>query len=486
MAAEDNRRATIISGGIAWVTRVLQAAISLGAAVVLARMLSPDAFGVFAMVVPLGVLANQLAGQAVQTALLQRQDLGTEETNQFFWFAVRTNLVIATAMVAVGFLLAAFYREPRVPAVVIVWAAMTWLLTITTFQEALLKRALRFPVVMLTQLLALAVAVGCAILAAAVGAGYWALPVQLIVMEGVRAVGVAHASRWVPKLSKTPTAQVAFLRDAWRDLVGYRLAAWVGEQPELLAVGRIGGATPLGLYDTARRWAWYPFEEPYTILTDVAVAGARVAGDAEAVKRFLAHSILATLTASLPVIAFAGVSAPDLVPVLLGKQWLSAVPLLRALCVMAFAGALARVAFWLPLSCGTPGVLLRWSALVHAPVTCAAVLVGMRWGPGGVAWAVAISSSAMVIPCWLAMTRGGPLTLRGLVGAAWRPAFASLAGGGAMLTLAFAADSAASLRLVLGLGVFISVFVTTWLVLPGGVTVAASMARNVRAFRRIA
>lgn len=478
MATEELRRQTFVSGGVAWLTRVVQAGLSLGAAVVLARLLTPDAFGVFAMVVPVGVVANQLAGQAFQVALLQRQELAPEETNSLFWFAVRVNLLIAALMVVASLILSAFYREPRVVGMASAWAAVTWFLTLTTFQEALLKRAMRFPAVMLSQFMGLVIGIASAIIAARLGAGHWALAVQLLVMEAVRAVGVAYASRWVPRKAGNVSEGTLALRRAWRALIGYKLASWVGDQPELLAVGRVGGAFTLGLYDTARRWAWYPFEEPYAILSDVAVAGARVAGDDAAKVRFLSRAILVTLSVSLPVIAYVAISAPDLVPVLLGDQWTGAVSFLKLLCVAAFMGALCRVSFWLPLSRSAPEVLLRWSALVQAPAILLAVIVGVRAGPLGVARGVAISTSLLVVPCFMVMARAGPLRLTGLLSAVWRPVVASIAAAAPVAV--WQPGEHPWQRLLISSIVYGAGYLTVWVALPGGVGLAGSLARNLR------
>ena len=454
-----------------------QAVLSLGAAIVLARILSPDAFGVFAMAVPLGVVANQVAGQAFQTTLLQREGLTNEEASDLFRFAVRINLGVAGAMAIAGVALAAFYREPRLPAVVVPWALITWLLTITTFQEALLKRSLRFPAVMLAQFVALVTGIAAAVGAAQAGAGYWALPIQLFVTEVVRALGVARASRWIPKRWTAGVGGADELRRSWRSVVGYSLTTWLADQPDLLAVGRVG-AHALGLYDTARRWARYPFEEPYLILGDLAVAGARGAGDPAAVQRFLTRTVMATLTLSLPAIAFVGATAPELVPVLLGAQWTDAIPLLRMLCVVAFAGALSRVAYWIPLARGASSLLLRWTAFVQLPATVCAVLVGLRWGPMGVARALAVVTTLLVIPCFVMLTRAGSVRVWDLAGAVWRPVVASLAAAAAVLGVD--AGQGPRNRLLLAFGVFLSAFVATWLLLPGGVAQARSMARNVR------
>jgi polysaccharide transporter, PST family len=470
----DARRRALVSGGVAWATRMAQAVLSLGAAVVLARVLNPEAFGIFAMVVPVGVVSNQLAGQVIQTALLQRREFTQEEVSSFFWLSLRNNLWIAAGMVVAGVALAAFYREPRVIAVASAWAVITWLLTITTFQEALLKRALRFPVVMGAQFVGLVIGIVAAVCAAYRGAGYWSLPIQLLVMEVVRGVGVARASGWLPQRGHAGAGQATELRRSWRALAGFSLSTWLGDQPELMAVGRLGGAVPLGLYDTARRWARYPFEEPYLILGDLAVSGARVAGDAAAVARFLSRSVLATLTVSLPGIAFVGVSAPDLVPVVLGPQWTASVTLLRWLCIAAFASALC----WLPLARGQSQQLLRWSVYVQLPVTLTAVLVGWWWGPTGVATSMAVASTLLVVPCAAVMSRAGGIAWRGLVGAAWRPVVTSLA---AVAAVALADLGVAPVeRLALAAMVFASAFLASWLALPGGVAQATAMARNLR------
>jgi|KBSSwiStaDraftv2_1062776.scaffolds.fasta_scaffold22015_4 PST family polysaccharide transporter len=488
MPDAERQRRTVIAGGTAWLTRMVQAAISMGTAIVLARLLTPDAFGVFAMVVPLGVIANQLAGQSFQTALLQRVGLAPDEVRGFFRFAIRANLAIAVLMVLAGFGLAWFFDEPRVRAVAAAWALATWLLTITAFQEAMLKRELRFPVVMLAQLTGLIVGVASAITAALLGAGHWALPLQVLVMETTRAIGVALTSRWVPWHGRSTIHSVASTLDprpstlinTWWSLVGFRLSTWINDQPELLAVGRIGGAFTLGLYDTARRWAWYAFEEPYVILTEVAVSGAR-GSDPAVMRRLLTGAMTATLAVSVPVIGFAGTAADDVVLVLLGSQWLGAIPFLRLLCVAAGAGAMLRVMYWVPLARGMPGVLLRWSLFGQTPLTLLAVLVGIRWGPIGVATAMALAWCAALVPCGYVVLRNSPVGPQDVLGAVWRPLMATAAGIAGVLAWRSATILDGGLeRLLIALSIFVVASVAAWLMAPGGFSLVRTLGTTLR------
>jgi PST family polysaccharide transporter len=448
----------------------------------MARLLTPDAFGVFAMVVPLGVVANQLGGQCFQTTLLQRPTLSPDETSALFWFAARMNFTIALLMVGGSLVLAWFFDEPRVPGVAAVWALATWLLTLTTFQEARLKRALRFPAVLSAQLAGMIAGIIGGIVAALLGAGYWALMVQLVVWEATRASGVAWISRWLPsKRRDIQSVPVGELRQAWWSLVGFRLANWLNDQPEILAVGRIGGAFTLGLYDTARRWAWLPFEEPYVILTDVAVAGAR-GSSPESFRPLLLRAVTATLGVSLPVIGFVGASAEWVVAVILGDQWLGAALYLRVLCIVAAVGALARVSFWIPLAQGSTKRLIRWSLFIQAPVTILAVLIGAQWGPFGVALAMAIAWGLMLLPCLIVVLRGSSITPRHVLTAAWRPVVATGTGVAAVIFLEQVLPIASEMgKLAVAWCVFAGSFAVAWLLPPGGLSLVNEVVRTLRA-----
>jgi PST family polysaccharide transporter len=366
------------------------------------------------------------------------------------------------------------------------WAALVFLLTLTTFQEALLKRRLLFPRITLVQLLALVLGVAAAVTAAWHGAGYWSLPIQLLVTEVTRAVGIFVLSDWRPRwVAHSAPDDIHELRRAWRALGVLNLAAWLNDQPDLLAVGRVGGATVLGYYDTARRWSWFPFEESFLSLSDLAVSSlSKVQGDAARFTRVATRAILVTLTVSMPAIAFAAADTASLVKVLLGDKWLPAIPFMRLLCIVAFVGSLARVTQWIHLSRGNAARLVRWSVFAQAPTVALASLIGYQWGALGVATAMALATSALALPAVAYAVRGSPITFRVIIGVAARPLVTSVC---AALIVAIVGaklgGSPGALHLALSSIVFAATFVAVWLVLPGGVDSARALMSAVRDFR---
>ncbi len=460
---------------------------SLSAAVVLARLLAPEDFGIFAMVVPLVLLVNSLTHQGFQTTVIQAKTLSHVEASDLFWFAIRINSALVAGSIGAAFVLAWFYQEPRVVPLAVVWATALLLLTLTSFQEALLMREMRFPTVFAIHLAGLSLGIVAGIGAALLGAGYWALLIQALVMDAARAVGVHRVSRWRPRRPASGArAAAAGLTSFWRSLAGFRLAAWLSEQPDRLLVGRLGSATSLGLYDTARRWSWYPFNEPFLSLSDVAVASlSSVSREPERYRRFLSREVRAILTIALPPIAFSAVESESVVRVLLGPQWGDAVPYVRLLCVAAFFGSLGRLTQWVYFSLGNTRRLLRWSLMVQTPVLLAAVLIGALIGARGVAIGYTVATVALSLPTVAYSLYATPVTTRDFVRAAARPALAALSGLVVLISAqSMLPDGIGPAHLGAAVAIYLPSVILAWLALPGGRFAARELVAAVRDLRK--
>lgn len=455
---------------------------------VLARLLTPEDFGIFAMVVPLGIICSNISNQCVQTALLQSQVVSEDGLQSFFGFIARLNVAVAAGMIAVAAGLAGFYEEPRVIGVAAVWAATLIVLVPASFQEALLKRRMQFPKVMAVQLGTFALSVVVSVIAAWRGAGYWALPLQIVLMEIGRAFGIFLLSDWRPRWRADTVGASAnvgheeqrALRVAWRNLVVLRLSGWLRDLPDLVAVGRVGGTVVLGHYDTARRWAYYAFLEPFLGLTDVTLASlGGVREDPERFRDLMLRAVMVMLTISLPVIAFVAVEAESVVLVLLGPQWDQAVGFLRVLSIAAFAGAIVRVTRWIHLAHGRTGRLLRWSLWIETPATWFAVLIGLSWGATGVAAALAVASTVLIPLAIVHAVRGTSIGVGRTARCIARPVLASVLAALAVAGFGATLPTAHSPRLVSALALFGLAFVLVWHAIPGGLADTRALVRSV-------
>jgi O-antigen/teichoic acid export membrane protein len=105
-----------------------------------------------------------------------------------------------------------------------------------------------------------------------------------------------------------------------------------------------------------------------------------------------------TMTASLLAPLFLGliVTAHDFIPVVLGRKWDAAIPVLELLSVGGVAQSLQAYNGQVYQALGLPGRFLRFMYF-STGVTFSAFVVGLHWGVSGVAGSFAVARSIVLI-----------------------------------------------------------------------------------------
>ena len=357
--------------------------------------------------------------------------------------------------------------------IALLWAATIYAASFSAVQEALLKRQMRFGLVMKAQLTALVVSVIASVVAALLGLGYWSLMLQVTVMELTRVVIIWIVCPWRPsRLSSGSGGEsVTAVRRYWLSLSTSRTISWIGDQLDRVVVGSVGGAAVAGLYDSAKRWAGFAFQELFMSLSDVAVGSlSRVREERARYRIYLRNIFLPILSLSLPAMAFMFVEARLVLHVLLGDQWLGAEGFVRMMCIASAAATMGRLMQWVYMSLGQTDRQLRWTFLT-TPVNVLAVLVGARNGAYGVAVAVAVANVTLAVPSLWYGLRFSPVAIRDCLSIFLRPFTAAVAGALAI----WAADPHVPhlrpdlLSLALRMLLFGLVYASAWIALPGGI-----------------
>jgi PST family polysaccharide transporter len=482
----DLRHRSVRSGLIAATGNATQIGLQVGSIMVLARVLTPEDFGVIAMVVPIALLSMSIASLGLQAALIHREDLSHTDASLMFWFAAKVNLFGAGAMVALGPLLGLVYRDARVVPVAAIWALSIYVGSLSAIHEALLKRQLHFGAVMWARVCSFVLGTAVAIAAALGGMGYRALLLQIVITDLSRSAMLWSFCRWRPTRpsgqgSQSRTA-LRLTRSYWAEFSGFRFLTWIGGQLDRVLVGVAGGAAVLGLYDRARKWAWFPFMQPFYALFDVGVATlSRVQQDHERYRSVARQAFLPMLAVPMPVMAFVFVEAQQVVLILFGDQWLDAVPFIRLMSAAAFVGGVGQLTQWLYLSRGNTGRQFRW-ALVNTPAMVVALTCGSLWGAMGVAWGFTVGTVLLTGPTIAYALRGSAVTWGDLLGVVWRPALAAIGAGTFLAAARAAVPSFGPLLIDIGLSftLFTALYVTLWLSTPGGRKAATSVIAVVR------
>jgi PST family polysaccharide transporter len=123
----------------------------------------------------------------------------------------------------------------------------------------------------------------------------------------------------------------------------------------------------------------------------------------------------------MPLTAFLFVASKPVIELLLGRQWLGVAPIFSCLAFAAFVQPTYSLAGSLMLSLGQGRRYLQCGSF-NAVILCASFIVGLPWGPVGVALSYAVANYISLYP-WMAWAfRGSPVSFRDFVDACALPA----------------------------------------------------------------
>jgi PST family polysaccharide transporter len=366
---------------------------------VLSRLLTPEAFGLVALASVFTALTKLIAEQGLADALVQRPDLEPEHLDTAFWLSVVMGGALATLLGASSWLIAGLVGEPEVAPVLAWLSAMLVFTGLSSVQQAILTRDLRFASLAVRTLTSVVAGGIVGVVAAVAGFGVWSLVAQVLTMEIVSVIALWAASSWRPRF-RFSRRHVGELLSFGANVVGYRLLRFANTRTDNLIVGSVLGATSLGFYVVAYRLLDLVNNLTTSIIGSVAFPVlSRIQEDRPKVQNAYYKSIRLTSVMAFPVFAGLIAVAPEVTRLVFGSQWDDSVPVMR---VLAVAGLLQSILFVNNIvmkSLGKPS----WRLIIMgitAVLLIASFSVVVRSGIVAVAIAFVIVTYVMA-PAWL-------------------------------------------------------------------------------------
>jgi PST family polysaccharide transporter len=426
----DDLKERSVRGGIWSVgSNVTQTIVRMAALLVLARLLDPEAYGLIGMAAIATGFLGLFSDLGLTSAIVQRKKVTDAELSALFWIGVAASVFLVAIAAILAPLLAAFYDDNRLTALVIVLAAAFPLRALGVPHQALLQRAMRFGAVGAAGITGTVVGSAVAVAAATAGAGYWALVAVPLVGAFVTTALSWAFVRWVPGRPR-PTHGMRELLSFGAHLTGFNVVNYGVRNTDDLLIGWRWGASPLGIYANAYRLLTLPLGLINTPVSAVAVSGlSRLQDDDDAFAAYYLRALNLVAWATMPLAAVFIVSSDEIVRTLLGGQWTEAGRVFLYLSPVLFVSPMRNTAGWIFLGRGRTDRMLRW-ALMSAPIPIGAFFIGLPHGPEGVALAFTISAFLLTLPNLIYATTGTPLSLGHILRVVRAPALAAGVGMG--------------------------------------------------------
>jgi len=463
-AVADLKRKSVVGGVAAVSAQGVKFVVQTATTMVLARLLSPQDFGLLGMVVVVTGFLGLFRDVGLGMATVQRLEVTHEQTSTLFWINVAVGAILAALCAALAPLLVAFYHEPRLYWVAVVSGVTFMFNGLAAQHSALLQRSMRFVTQAKIDVFSLAVGSGTGIVMALLGCRYWSLVGMAMTISVVGAAALWLAVPWVPGAPRRRSGIRSMLHfgglATCNSFIVY--LAWNAEK---LLLGRFWGADALGLYGRAFQLVTLPVQQLNTAVTGVAFpALSRIQHDAKRLARSFLRGFSLLISATIPITISCALFAEEIVRVVLGAKWMQAAPIFRLLAPVAVVFAVANPFSWLVMSTGRIGRALSISTAT-TPLVILGIVLGLSHGPTGVALGYSSAMTLLVIPIAAWSKHGTGITWADLWEATNPPFLSGLLAGGAglLVKLTLGGRLTPILYLMVGLGLVLSVY--AWVLL---------------------
>lgn len=394
--------------------------VRVAGAMLLARLLTPDDFGLVAMVGAATSLLVAFKDLGLSTATIQRRHLTHQQSSTLFWINLGASLLLAVGTVALAPILATLFERPEITAIAIAIGLCFPLSGLSSHHWAVMQRAMRFRDMARVQVLSASLAVVAGVSAALSGWGYWSLIAMMGTTACTKALLVWRAVDWRPGRPTIDPETRAMIGQGG-NLAAFRIFNHLSRNADNLLIGWAWGAASLAQYTRAfglTLEAQQRIQVP--VGSAVTAALSRLQEEPPRYRQFYLDALRGVCLVVVPLATAAILFAEPAIQLAFGPQWQTAAVLLQLLGLSMLLRPILNSAGWLYISSGRTRQMRNWG-IGSALLILLGFVVALPFGTTGVAISYSVSTAVLLAPCMLNAFVSTGLKLSDLVGSCWRP-----------------------------------------------------------------
>lgn len=351
-----------------------------------ARLLTPEDYGLVGMTAIFSGVVALLAEFGVSSAVIRMRDLDEDQLAQVNGLAVLLGTTAMLIGIGSAWPVSLFFGRQELVGIVAFSSIGFFVTAFQTVPSAVLQRATNFRRIAAIEFQSAILLAAMVLVLALIKADYWALVIPPVVVNTVVSQQYRRAARvrfaW-PRLSYI---QEAYRYSLW--IISGRLSGYFVSNADAIIVGRLLGSSTLGTYSMAWDLANTPNDQINGLIARVSAPyySELQSNKGETIRLFsLMLEGVACITFPL-VLGLASV-AHEFVGLVLGPKWVTAIPILQVLCVVAMFRVVTIMLIPLMTMVGEAPFQARVSFVSLLFVPPILYLAARRFGATGIALA---------------------------------------------------------------------------------------------------
>jgi len=410
----DLKGRSVRGGAVTIAAQWVKFCLQMASTVVLARLLTPQDFGLIAMVTAVIGFVAMFKDLGLSMATVQKAEINHAQVSTLFWINVFLSIIVILMIAALAPAITWFYGEPRLTWITIALASGILFGGLTIQHEALLRRQMHFGALAVIDIISMSSGVLAGIIAALCGLRYWALVILHLSQPIIRLVVIWFTCHWRPGWPSWRSGVREMLAFGGH-ITGFNLMNYFARNGDNMLIGKFWGAGQLGQYSKAYSLLLLPLQQICWPIGAVAIPVlSRLQNEPERFRSYYYRAMSMISFITMPLVAMLAALSHEVIAIVLGKQWMDSAIIFKVLAFAAVFQPIWSTIGWIYVSLGQTKRLMRWG-LVMVPLIVISFVIGLPWGGLGVAtsYTICFLFIIMVPSFWYAF-RYSPVNVTGL------------------------------------------------------------------------
>ncbi len=321
--------------GVGWsaVDNVAQMGVTFVVSILLARLLSPDDYGLLGIIAIFTAVCNTLINAGFTTALIRKIDVTDDDYNTVFIVNLCSSIFLYIVIYICSPLIAVFFKRPELVSLTRVSSIGMIIGALALVQQTRLTKRIDFKTQTKVTLSASLISGFVGVIMAVLGFGVWSLVAQQISMQMVRTLFLFFYDKWRPHLRFSYKSFHELFGFGWKMMVSALLDT-VWRELYQVVVGKFYTSAALGQYTRSKQFSQLFSSNltnviqrvTYPVLSNIQDDKTRMVS---AYRRIIKITMFVTATA----LFFLGAISEPLLYCLIGPKWYEAATYLPLICI---------------------------------------------------------------------------------------------------------------------------------------------------------
>lgn len=332
MSQQSLKQQTVRGVGWSFVDSMLGQGITFLVGLVLARLLSPDEYGLIGIITIFITIFNFIVDSGFSNALIRKNDATDKDYNTMFIVNMCVSVILFGLMFIGAPLIAEFFQRPELTNLCRVMGIVIIINALSIVQNTILSKRLDFKTKTKASLISSLTSGTIGISMAYAGLGVWSLVGQQLSYRLLNTICLWLFNRWFPRFTFSLTSFREMWSFGWKLLVsGLIDQTWT--QIYQVVIGKCYAPAALGQYTRAQQFGSLCSTNLTSIVQRVSYpALSKLQDDKDRLKLGYQKVIKVTMLITFTLMLGLAGCAKALIVVLIGEKWIECVPMLQIIC----------------------------------------------------------------------------------------------------------------------------------------------------------